>query len=148
MVRSGGDAAIRRLTSRFDGIQLERLRVRPKDLARAARDTPPPVMDALGMLASNLRATASETMPRPTRQVLPQGQIVSTRPMAVDRAGVYAPGGLAAYPSSAVMAIVPAQVAGVGAIAICSPPAQHGVPDSIVLAACALLDVEEIYAIG
>jgi histidinol dehydrogenase len=148
MVRSGGDAAIRRLTSRFDGIELERLRVRPKDLARAARDTPPQVMDALGMLASNLRATASETMPRPSRQVLPQGQIVSTRPLAVDRAGVYAPGGLAAYPSSAVMAIVPAQVAGVREIAVCSPPGPRGLPASAVLAACHLLGIEEVYAIG
>jgi histidinol dehydrogenase len=148
MVRSGGDAAIRRLTSRFDGIDLERLRVRPKDLAKAARDTPPQVMDALGMLASNLRATASETMPRPTRQVMPQGQIVSTRPVPVDRAGVYAPGGLFAYPSSAVMAIVPAQVAGVREIAVCSPPGPRGLPASAVLAACHLLGIEEVYAIG
>jgi len=148
MVRSGGDGAIRRLTSRFDGIELERLRVRPKDLARAARDTPRGVMDALEMLVANLRATASETMPRPTRQVLPQGQIVSTRPMAVDRAGVYAPGGLAAYPSSAVMAIVPAQVAGVREIAVCSPPGPRGLPASAVLAACHLLGIEEVYAIG
>ena len=148
MVRTGGDAAIRRLTARFDAIELERLRVRPKDLARAARDTPPQVMDALGMLASNLRATASETMPRPTRQVMPQGQVVSTRPVPVDRAGVYAPGGLAAYPSSAVMAIVPAQVAGVREIAVCSPPGPRGLPASAVLAACHLLGVEEVYAIG
>jgi histidinol dehydrogenase len=148
MVRTGGDAAIRRLTSRFDGIELERLRVRPKDVARAARDTPPQVMGALEMLAGNLRATATETMPRPTRQVLPQGQIVSTRPVPVDRAGVYAPGGLAAYPSSAVMAIVPAQVAGVREIAVCSPPGPRGLPASAVLAACHLLDIDEVYAVG
>jgi len=148
MVRTGGDAAIRRLTSRFDGIELERLRVRPKDLARAARDTPPQVMGALEMLAGNLRATATETMPRPTRQVLPQGQIVSTRPVPVDRAGVYAPGGLAAYPSSAVMAIVPAQVAGVREIAVCSPPGPRGLPASAVLAACHLLGIGEVYAVG
>jgi histidinol dehydrogenase len=148
MVRSGGDAAIRRLTARFDGIELERLRVRPKDLARAGRDTPPRVMEALEMLAANLRATASETVPRATRQVLPQGQIVSTRPVPVDRAGVYAPGGLAAYPSSAVMAIVPAQVAGVREIAVCSPPGPNGLPARAVLAACGLLGIEEVYAIG
>jgi histidinol dehydrogenase len=148
MVRTGGDAAIRRLTSRFDGIELERLRVRPKDLARAARDTPPQVLGALEMLAGNLRATATETMPRPTRQVLAQGQIVSTRPVPVDRAGVYAPGGLAAYPSSAVMAIVPAQVAGVREIAVCSPPGPRGLPASAVLAACHLLGIGEVYAVG
>jgi histidinol dehydrogenase len=148
MVRSGGDAAIRRLTSRFDGVELERLRVRPKDLAKAARDTPSRVMEALEMLAANLRTTATETLPRPTRQVLRQGQIVSTRPTPVDRAGVYAPGGLAAYPSSAVMAIVPAQVAGVREIAVCSPPGPNGLPAAAVLAACRLLGVDEVYAIG
>jgi histidinol dehydrogenase len=119
-----------------------------KAIASALDAVPPDVRDAISTLAANLRRTSEAAMPTPTRQVLPQGQIVSTRPMPVDRVGVYVPGGLAAYPSSAVMAIVPAQVAGVGGIAICSPPSQHGVPDPTVLAACALLDVDEIYAIG
>ena len=148
MVRSGGDDAIRRLTSRLDGIDLDDLRVSRKAITAALDAVPPDVRDAISTLAANLRRTSEASMPTPTRQVLPQGQIVSTRPMPVDRVGIYVPGGLAAYPSSAVMAIVPAQVAGVGGIAVCSPPAQHGVPDSIVLAACALLDVDEIYAIG
>jgi histidinol dehydrogenase len=148
MVRSGGDAAVRRLTARFDEVELERLRVRPKDLKRAVKETPPGVLDALEMLVSNLRTTAAETVPRATRQVLPQGQIVSTRPMPVDRVGVYAPGGRAAYPSSAVMAIVPAQVAGVREIAVCSPPGSDGLPAHAVLAACSLLGVDEVYAIG
>jgi histidinol dehydrogenase len=73
---------------------------------------------------------------------------VSTRPLAVDRVGVYVPGGKAAYPSSAVMAIVPAQVAGVTDIAVCSPPGRDGSPACAALAACALLGVDEVYAIG
>jgi histidinol dehydrogenase len=148
MVRSGGDAAVRRLTARFDGVELERLRVRPKDVKRAVKETPPGVLRALEMLAENLRTTATETLPRPTSQVLPQGQIVSTRPMPVDRVGVYAPGGRAAYPSSAVMAVVPAQVAGVREIAVCSPPGADGLPARAVLAACNLVGIEEVYAIG
>ena len=148
MVRSGGDDAIRRLTSRLDGIDLDDLRVPRQAIAASLEAVPPDVRDAISTLAANLRRTSEASMPTPTRQVLPQGQIISTRPMPVDRVGIYVPGGLAAYPSSAVMAIVPAQVAGVGGIAVCSPPAEHGVPDSIVLAACALLDVDEIYAIG
>jgi histidinol dehydrogenase len=148
MVRSGGDAAVRRLTARFDGVELERLRVRPKDVKRAVKETPPGVLRALEMLAENLRTTATETLPRPTSQVLPQGQIVSTRPMPVDRVGVYAPGGRAAYPSSAVMAVVPAQVAGVREIAVCSPPGADGLPAHAVLAACNLVGIEEVYAIG
>ena len=148
MVRSGGDDAVRRLTSRLDGIDLAHIRVPRKAIADALDAVPPDVRDAISTLAANLRRTSEASMPTATREVLPQGQIVSTRPMPVDRVGVYVPGGLAAYPSSAVMAIVPAQVAGVGGIAVCSPPSQHGVPDPIVLAACALLDVDEIYSIG
>jgi histidinol dehydrogenase len=68
--------------------------------------------------------------------------------MPVDRVGVYVPGGLAAYPSSAVMAIVPAQVAGVHEIAVCSPPGHDGLPAASVMAVCALLGVDEVYAIG
>jgi len=148
MVRTGGDSAVSRLTARFDGVELERSRVSPKDMKRAMRDAPPAVLDALRTLAENLRATATETMPRPTRQVLAQGQIVSTRPVPVDRAGVYTPGGNAAYPSSAVMAIVPAQVAGVREIAVCSPPGPNGLPACAVMAACRLLGIDELYAIG
>jgi histidinol dehydrogenase len=79
---------------------------------------------------------------------LRHGQVVSTRQVPVRRVGVYVPGGLAAYPSSAVMAIVPAQVAGVPEIAACSPPGPSGLPHSGALAVCALLGVEEVYAVG
>ena len=118
MVRSGGDAAVRRLTARLDGVDVEQARVPAAAIKRSLKETSPGVLRALETLTENLRATARETMPQPSRQVLAQGQIVSTRPMPVDRAGVYAPGGRAAYPSSAVMALVPAQVAGVKEIAV------------------------------
>ena len=106
----------------------------------------PAVREAIELLAANLRTVASELMPPPTRVELPQGQIVSTRHVPVQRAGLYVPGGGAAYPSSAVMAIVPAQVAGVPGSAVCSPPAADGRVHSAVLAVCALLGVTEIYA--
>ena len=148
MVRTGGDEAVRRLTSRFDEVDVEHSRLATATLKQALDRTPADVREALEMLAANLRMTASETLPVATRQELPQGQIVSTRPLAVDRVGVYVPGGQAAYPSSAVMAIVPAQVAGVTDIAVCSPPGRDGSPACAALAACAMLGVEEVYAIG
>lgn len=148
MVRSGGDDAVRRLTARFDEVELSRLRLPRKALRRALKDTPSEVREALETMASNVRTTAAETVPQATRQRLPEGQIVSTRPLPVDRVGVYVPGGRAAYPSSAVMSIVPAQVAGVREIALCSPPGPDGLPACSVLAACALLGVDEVYAIG
>jgi histidinol dehydrogenase len=148
MVRDGGDEAVRRLTSRLDGVDVERSRVAPSLMRRALEDIDPDVRAALELLAENLRTVAADKMPRATRVTLRHGQVVSTRQVPVRRVGVYVPGGLAAYPSSAVMAIVPAQVAGVPEIAACSPPGPSGLPHSGALAVCALLGVEEVYAVG
>jgi histidinol dehydrogenase len=148
MVRDGGDEAVRRLTSRLDGVDIERPRVAPSMMRQALDDLDPAVRAALELLAENLRTVAADKMPRPTRVTLRHGQVVSTRQVPVRRVGVYVPGGLAAYPSSAVMAIVPAQVAGVPEIAACSPPGPSGLPHSGALAVCALLGVEEVYAVG
>jgi histidinol dehydrogenase len=148
MVRGSGDDAVRRLTARLDGADLPQSRVKPVELERALTAIDPEVRAAIELLATNLRTVATELMPLPTRVVLPQGQIVSTRHMPVQRAGLYVPGGGAAYPSSAVMAIVPAQVAGVPQICVCSPPGEDGHVHSTVLAVCALLGVTEVYAVG
>ncbi len=148
MVRDGGDEAVRRLTSRLDGVDIERSRVAPSLTHRALDDLDPEVRAALELLAENLRTVAADKVPRATQVTLRHGQVVSTRQVPVRRVGVYVPGGLAAYPSSAVMAIVPAQVAGVPEIAACSPPGPSGLPHSGALAVCALLGVEEVYAVG
>ena len=121
---------------------------RPVELERALDEIDPAVREAIELLAPNLRTVATELLPPPTRVELPQGQIVSTRHVPVQRAGLYVPGGGAAYPSSAVMAIVPAQVAGVPQICVCSPPAADGRVHSAILAVCALLGVTEVYAAG
>src|SRR5919197_4024112 len=120
MVRSGGDDAVRRLTLRLDEVDVPGPRVSPAALNAALVQLDPEVRSALELLAENVRAVAAEMVPRPARVELAQGQVVSTRQVPVRRAGVYVPGGLAAYPSSAVMAIVPAQVAGVPGSAACS----------------------------
>jgi histidinol dehydrogenase len=148
MVRHGGEEAVRRLTLRLDGVDVADPRVPAAAIAAAVAGLAPPVRDALEQLAANVRTVSAELMPRPTRVTLPQGQVVSSRPVPVRRAGLYVPGGLATYPSSAVMAIVPAQVAGVPGIAVCSPPGPDGLPHPTALAACGLLGVEEVYAVG
>jgi len=148
MVRNGGADAVRRLTQRLDGVDVPDPRVPPDVLAAAVAGLAAPVREALELLAANVRAVATDLMPRPTRVTLPQGQVVASRPVPVRRAGVYVPGGLAAYPSSAVMAIVPAQVAGVPGIAVCSPPGPNGLPHATALGACGLLGIEEVYAVG
>ena len=119
-----------------------------KALREALDDLAPDVREALELLAENLRLVAEDKMPRPTQVTLRHGQVVSTRQVPVRRVGVYVPGGLAAYPSSAVMGIVPAQVAGVPGIAVCSPPGPDGRPHATALAACGLLGIEEVYAVG
>ena len=148
MVREGGDEAVRRLTRRLDGVDIEDARVPQSELESALGLVAPAVREAIQLLAANLRQTASASMPAATREVLPHGQIVATRQVPVGRVGLYVPGGRAAYPSSAIMGVVPAQVAGVDGIAVCSPPGPDGLPDRTVLAALHLLGIEEVYAIG
>ena len=148
MVRNGGDDAVRRLTLRLDEVDVPDPRVSPAALNAALVQLDPEVRSALELLAENVRAVAAEMVPRPARVELAEGQVVSTRQVPVRRAGVYVPGGLAAYPSSAVMAIVPAQVAGVPEIAACSPPGPSGLPHATALAVCRLLGVDEVYAVG
>ncbi len=122
MVRSGRGDAVRRLTLRFDEVDLASVRVPRKALRRALAELDPAVRSAIEFLSENLRTVAAQMVPAPSRVTLPQGQVVSIRHVPVQRLGVYVPGGLFAYPSTAVMAIVPAQVAGVREICACSAP--------------------------
>jgi histidinol dehydrogenase len=153
-VRTGGASALRDLGERFDG-------VRPADLRVPA----PALTDALAELDPVVRAALEESIRRArlvhrdqrrtdvTTQVVPGGT-VTERWVPVRRVGLYVPGGLAVYPSSVVMNVVPAQEAGVGSLAVASPPQRDnppryaGLPHPTVLAACALLGVDEVYAVG
>jgi histidinol dehydrogenase len=148
-VREHGFAAIRDATERFDGVRLTALRV-PSEAIEAARDTlDPDVLAALTECISRARRVhADQRRDEVTTQVAPGGT-VTERWVPVARVGLYVPGGLAVYPSTVVMNVVPAQVAGVGSLVVASPPQKEtGLPDARVLAACALLGVDEVYAVG
>jgi histidinol dehydrogenase len=150
-VRRRGAAAVREYTARFDGVDLASTRVPRAALARAARDLDPAVAAALKESARRARIVHQTQLPPSDTVVTPaEGLTVTGRYVPVSRAGVYVPGGLVAYPSSVVMNVVPAQVAGVGSVAVASPPqAGHGgLPHPAVLAACALLGVDEVHAVG
>jgi histidinol dehydrogenase len=149
-VRQRGAVAVREQTARFDGVDLITTRV-----PAAALD------DALERLGSQLRAALREAarrarlvheaqLPSETVTTVAPGTEVTERYVPVARAGVYVPGGLVAYPSSVVMNVIPAQVAGVGEIAVASPPGtgRGGLPHPAVLAACALLGITEVHAVG
>jgi histidinol dehydrogenase len=149
-VRERGAEAIRELSERFDGVAPERLRVPAEALARALDALDPAVRSGLEESIDRLRRTCEAELEHDVRTSLGEGATVTHRMVPVRRVGLYAPGGLAPLVSSVVMNVVPAQVAGVGSIALASSPrAEHGgLPAPTVLAACALLGVDEVYAVG
>jgi len=149
-VRERGDAAVLELTNRFDATAapLDSLRVDPADAASALARLEPPLREALDLAAANIRAVAEAQLSEPRPVALPQGQTVTVREVPVGAAGVYAPGGRAAYPSSVLMCAIPARAAGVERVALASPPGPDGRLHPMVLAAAALCGVEEIHAMG
>jgi histidinol dehydrogenase len=149
-VRVRGAQAVREYTARFDGVDLATTLVPPEALDQALGDLDPQVRRALEEAIRRTRRVHAAQVPAEKTTVVTDGLTVTGRFVPVARAGVYVPGGLVAYPSSVVMNIVPAQAAGVGAIAVASPPQpdQAGLPHRSVLAACALLGVREVHAVG
>ncbi|BFU46003.1 histidinol dehydrogenase [Krasilnikovia sp. MM14-A1004] len=149
-VREHGFPAIREATERFDGVRLERLRVPADAIAAAADGLDPDVRAALEVAIARARKVhADQRRTDVTTRVVPGGT-VTERWVPVSRVGLYVPGGLAVYPSTVVMNVVPAQEAGVESLVVASPPQPDngGLPDARVLAACALLGVDEVYAVG
>jgi histidinol dehydrogenase len=149
-VRRRGAQAVREYTGRFDHVDLATTLVPQPALDEALANLDLAVAKALEEAARRTRAVHQAQLPAETPTQVTDGLTVTGRFVPVRRAGVYVPGGLVAYPSSVVMNIVPAQVAGVGAVAVASPPqAGHGgLPHPSVLAACALLGITEVHAVG
>jgi histidinol dehydrogenase len=150
-VREEGDAALARLTARFDatGRAPASPAVDPDAPGRALDRLNPAVRESLQLAIDNVRAVAEAQLGLEPRRVdLPQGQSVTVRELAVGSAGVYAPGGKAAYPSSVLMGAVPARAAGVERLVLASPPGPDGKLDPLVLATAALCEVDEVYAVG
>ncbi len=149
-VREGGPDAVLELTERFDGVRPPTIRVAADAPGRALSELDPAVRAALEeAIARARRVHAEQRRSETTTQVVPGGT-VTERWVPVRRVGLYAPGGLAVYPSSVVMNVVPAQTAGVESLVVCSPPQAEfgGLPHPAVLAAAALLGVEEVWAVG
>jgi histidinol dehydrogenase len=149
-VQGEGDAAVLRLTAKFDapGVTIGSLRVDPADAEAALAVLEPGVREALEAAAANIQQVAEAQLGTPRTVELPAGQDVTLREVPVEAAGIYAPGGRAAYPSSVLMCAIPAQAAGVERVALASPPGPDGRLSPLVLAAAALCGVSEIYAMG
>jgi histidinol dehydrogenase len=149
-VRHRGAAALRDLAEKFDGVRPAHLRVPAADVQAAVDVLDPAVRAALEETIRRVRLVHASQRPADhTVQVGPGAQ-VRQRWIPVRRVGLYVPGGLAVYPSSVIMNVVAAQEAGVGSLAVTSPPQRDngGLPDAVVLATCALLGVDEVYAVG
>lgn len=150
-VHEEGDQAVLRLTARFDATETPptALRVDPALATAALTALDPRLRQALDLAAANIRAVAEAQVFSGSRPVeLPQGHTVAVREVPVGAAGLYAPGGRAVYPSSVLMCAIPAQVAGVQRLALASPPGPDGNLSPLILAAAALCDIDEIYAMG
>jgi histidinol dehydrogenase len=149
-VRAGGDAAVIRLTERFDHAELgpEGLRVDPRELEGSVGILERDVLDGLRTAIANVRAVAQAQLREAVAVDLPEGQRVEVAEVPVRRAGIYVPGGRAPYPSSVVMAAVTARVAGVEQVAVCAPPGPGGRAHPVILAACVLCEVSEVYRMG
>jgi len=148
-VRLRGDDALIEFTDRFDSVRLtpERIRVDEDTVAKSRSLVPPELIDAFEVMAARLRRTCERQLPEGWMEDDGDefsGELV--RPLR--RVGIYAPGGRASYPSTVIMAAVPAQTAGVDTVAVCSPPGLGGeIPDAI-LAACSVVGVDEVYRMG
>jgi histidinol dehydrogenase len=149
-VRVGGDAAVIRLTERFDKAELgpDQLRVDPRELEASVGVLERDVREGLRTAIANVRAVARAQLRDAVAVDLPEGQRVEVAEVPVRRAGIYVPGGRAPYPSTVVMGAVTARVAGVEEVAVCAPPGPGGRAHPGILAACVLCEVSEVYRVG
>ena len=147
-VRLEGDAALYDLALELDGVRLESLEVAPVVVRRALARLSPALRAAMERSAANIAAAHRAFSPRPAQVETEPGVIVGRRADPLGAVGVYAPGGRAAYPSSVLMGAVPARVAGVRTVILCSPPGRDGLPAPAVLAAAALAKVDRVFALG
>lgn len=148
-VRARGDAAVLEATARFDGAQLtpDTLRVTPEEMDAAYSRVAPELLASLRRAADNIRDFHARQKRQSWMNNAP-GVLVGTRILPLERVGIYAPGGRALYPSTVLMDAIPAQVAGVGEIILCTPPDRNGQAPDITLAAAKLLGIGAVYKVG
>jgi histidinol dehydrogenase len=147
-VRKGGDAALRRLSERLDGVRLRRLRVPPAEIRALAERADPAVVEALGRMAQRIEAFHRRQLAGGFRVRTADGSVLEERVVPLASAGLYVPGGRGAYPTSVLMGAIPARVAGVRRLVIVTPPLTLE-RNPAVAAAIAVAGVgEHVYRVG
>ncbi len=149
-IKNNGDKAIMAWTEKLDGVKPASLLVPIEVIDKAFSEMSPDVIEALQEAIRRSQIVHKSQIRKDSRTEVVEGGSVSERWLPVDRVGLYVPGGNAVYPSSVVMNVVPAQVAGVRSIAVASPAQKenNGWPNKTILAACKLLGISEIYSVG
>ncbi len=147
-VRQRGDDALLALTREYDGVSPPSLEVPPSSIAAALERVEPAIRTALERAKHNLETVHAAFRPVASEVESEPGVVIGRRPDPLEAVGVYAPGGRAAYPSSVLMGVVPARVAGVGEVVVCSPPGPGGLPPDVVLAAAAIGGATRVFAVG
>lgn len=150
IVRTGNESDLISLGKKYDGIEPKSIKVPKSELTKALAGLDPKVRDALEVAAQRIRKVHQDQIRLTKTTEVEMGATVTEKWIPVDRVGLYVPGGRAVYPSSVLMNVIPAQIAQVPSIAVASPPQEdnNGWPNSIILATCELLGVDEVYAIG
>jgi histidinol dehydrogenase len=147
-VRARGDEALREMAERFDGVRLASVEVPRERWDRALAGLDPALRRALERAAANIRRFHAAQLPTDVTLQVEAGVRITRRWSPLERVGVYAPGGRAAYPSSVLMGVVPARAAGVTEVVVCSPPSPDGEPPAAALAACAIAGADRLFALG
>jgi histidinol dehydrogenase len=149
-VKNGDEAELLKLAEEFDGVRPQSIRIKQSDLDSALANLDPAVRKALELSISRIRKVHEDQRRSDKTTKVVDGGVVTERWIPVDRVGLYVPGGRAVYASSVLMNVIPAQIAEVSSIAVASPPQKEfgGLPHPTILAACALLGIKEVYAIG
>lgn len=146
-VESGGDGALRAIEKRLGGVEPAALRVPDSELEAAPGSIDASLVEAMETAAENIEGVAQLDR-RPAARISNGTESIAIRDVPLAAAGAYAPGGRGAYPSTVLMCCVPARVAGVARLAVASPPGEDGRVNPAVLAAAAIADADEVYAMG
>ena len=149
-VKNGDESELIKLAQEFDGVTPDSIKVSQGALDKALTELDPQVRQALEVSITRIRKVHTDQVRTEKTTRVVDGGLVTERWIPVDRVGLYVPGGRAVYPSSVLMNVIPAQIAKVSSIAIASPPQKEfgGLPHPTILAACALLGITEVYAVG
>ena len=149
-VKNGNESDLLALAQEFDGVLPPSIRVPQSALDAALAQLEPKIRTALEVSVARITKVHNDQRRSDSTTTVVDGGSVTERWIPVDRVGLYVPGGRAVYPSSVLMNVIPAQIAGVASIAVASPPQKEfgGLPHPTILAACALLGITEVFAIG